>query len=349
MKVLGQLASMWRYADALPLAGAEHRVSLGEGWTPLIDAPRSAEALGCARLLIKDEGQNPTGTFKDRSASYSVSRLRERGARGIVLHSTGNAGAAFATYAARAGIKCVAVVPKDVLDANLLQLRLAGAEILPLDDWSRAGFIAAEYAQRLGYTDMSANRTPDRRQGKKTLGYEIAEQLDWQLPDVVVCPTGGGTAALALHGAFDDLLALGLAHGPRPQLIISQYAGCAPLAEAHAHGRATMMPWARIETPRGGMRTPSPALGAELLAAVAGAYAIDPEVALTAADAIARADGILIGLEAGTALAAAARALDRGDISRRSNIVVINTATALKSEAFTVERTSAPKMQPAET
>jgi threonine synthase len=346
MKIHAHIASMWRYADALPLDDTTHCVTLGEGWTPLIDAPRFAQALGCERLLVKDEGQNPTGTFKDRSASLTISRLREGGTAGIVLHSTGNASAAFAIYAARAGLECAAFVPSDLLDANVAQMRLAGADIHKLDDWSRASAMASAYADRSGYLNVSAGRTPYRIQGKMTLGYEIAEQLDWRLPDAIICPTGGGTGVLALQSAFDALLARGLAHGPRPRLFISQYEGCAPLVEAHRNGRATTVPWARIDTPRGGMRTASPSAGEQVLAVISGggAYAVSAPAALGAARAIARADGILVGLEGGTALAAVRAALDCGNLSSHSTIVVINTGTALKSDpALTIEQVTAPK------
>jgi len=334
MKVDTSLGSLWRYAAALPAEQPDRRVTLDEGWTPLVDAPRTASALGCRRLLIKDEGRNPTGSFKDRSAAVTVSCLRERGATGVVLSSTGNAGAAFAVYAARAGIGCVAIVPEDVLEANAAQIRHAGAELRIHKDWTTAPMLAAEMAGRLGYEDVSAARTNLRIEGKKTLGFEIAEQLGWVFPNAVVCPTGGGTGILALQAAFRQLSETGRARGPLPRLFASQYDGCAPIAAAHRDGRRTPLPWGEVTTPRGGMRTPLPASGALVLAAIAdgGAHAVSAGAAFGAAAAASSRDGIPVGPEGGTALAALAAALASGEIGSQSCVVAVNTATPLKAD-----------------
>jgi threonine synthase len=328
------VGSLWRYAAALPVDQPDRRVTLNEGWTPLVDAPRTALALGCARLLVKDEGRNPTGSFKDRSASVTVSHWYERGARGLVLSSTGNAGAAFAVYAARAGMGCVSIVPADVLEANAMQIRHAGAELRALEDWSAAPALAARLASDLGYKDVSASRTTLRIEGKKTLGYEIAEQLGWVFPDAVVCPTGGGTGILALQRAFQDLRDLGRVRGVIPRLFASQYDGCAPIAAAYREGRSTILPWGYITTPRGGMRTPYPVSGEAVLAAIAtgGAHAANAHEAFAAAVSIAQQDGIAVGPEGGTALVTVAVALAKGELNPQARIVVINTATPLKAD-----------------
>ncbi len=328
------ITSMWRYAAMLPAEQPADRVTLGEGWTPLLDAPRTAAALGCARLLVKDEGRNPTGSFKDRSASLTVSRLREAGARGVVLSSTGNAGAAFAVYAARAGMGCVAIVPADALEQNVMQIRHAGADLLMLDPWRDAPARASALAEARSYVDVSAARTTLRIEGKKTLGYEIAEQLGWRFPDVVICPTGGGTGILALQRAFEDLRAADRVAGPLPRLFASQYDGCAPIAAAHRLGHATVTPWAGMDTPRGGMRTAAPASGTQVLAAIVqgGAHAISPGAAFAAAVSIMQRDGVAAGPEGGTAIAAAAAALANGEIAQHATIVIINTATPLKAD-----------------
>jgi len=334
MKVNSSLRSLWRYAAMLPAEHPDRCVTLDEGWTPLVDAPRTALALGCRRLLIKDEGRNPTGSFKDRSASVTVSCLRERGARGLVLSSTGNAGAAFAAYAARAGIACVSIVPADVLDANVVQIRYAGAELRILEDWSAAPALAADLAGELAYEDVSAARTNLRIEGKKTLGYEIVEQLDWVFPDVVVCPTGGGTGILALHRAFEELNDRCSVRGSLPRLFASQYDGCAPIVAAHRGGHSTVRPWGTVTTPRGGMRTAAPASGELVLAAITngGAYAVSASAAFAAAAGASRQDGIPVGPEGGTALATVSAALACGDIDPHTSIVVINTATPLKAD-----------------
>ena len=341
MNVRDDIPSMWRYIDALALDNEASRVTMGEGWTPLLAAPATAESIGCKTLLVKDESQNPTGTFKDRSASYTISCLKDRGVSGIVLNSTGNAASAFAVYAARAGMRCVSIVPEDMLEGNLLQARLAGAEVHALGDWSRAHALSREMAQQLDLVDVSAGQTSSRSQAKKTLGYEIAEQLGWALPDVLVCPTGGGTAILAIERAFQDLIDAGSVSGVMPRLIVSQYAGCAPIARAHAQGRETTQPWPDIDTPRGGMRTASPGLGEHVLAVISrggGAYAIEPSDAFEAVSGMARSDGIALGLESGTGLAAAASAIKAGVISASDSIVILNTSTILKSDPIHVPR-----------
>jgi threonine synthase len=334
MRVDATISSMWRYEDVLSSSPVSHRVTMGEGWTPLIDAPRTAERFGCARLMIKDESQNPTGSFKDRSASYTISCLLQGGTKGVVLNSTGNASAAFAAYASRAGMQCVCLIPRDALEANILQIQLAGAELLMVEDWESVGKMSDDLANARGFKNISANRTPFRVIGKATLGYEIVEQLGWQFPDYVVCPTGGGTALLAFRQAFDRLKENGDAKGELPKLIISQYEGCSPIVAAFRAGRSTVQPWGRIDTPRGGMRTPSPPLAPAVLDAIStgGAYALSPNAAKLAVQRLAKDDGVQIGLESGTALAAIEAGLSRGEIAPHSLIVVVNSVTALKSD-----------------
>ncbi len=305
-----------------------------EGWTPLLDAPRTAARIGCRRLLIKDESQNPTGSFKDRSASYTISHLRQEGAVGVVLNSTGNASAAFAAYAARASLPCVCVVPRDVLYANVLQIQLAGAELVLLDDWTDASRLSDEIAQVRGFQNVSASRTPHRIIGKMTIGYEIVEQLDGRFPDYVVCPTGGGTALLALKRAFEGIKLRGEVDGDVPRLVISQYEGCSPLVEAFRSGLSNVKPWPRIDTPRGGMRTPAPTMAPAVLDAISqgGAYAINPMQARKAVREMSSTDGVCLGLEAGTALAAVELGLKWEEIAADACIVIINSASVLKSE-----------------
>lgn len=331
MNLIHQDNSMWRYADLFSDVERACRVSLGEGFTPVLDAPNLASSLGCKRLAIKDESQNPTGTFKDRSASYTVTKMVQEGARGIVLQSTGNAAASFAVYAARAGIPCHTIVPTDVLDINVEQILRVGAELTSLEDWGRASQFCADLAKETGYTNVSAANTPYRAHAKRSLGYEIFEQCGTDLPDAIFCPTGGGLALLSLKSALDSLL---VSDAPieTPRLFASQFAGCAPIARAYAEGAKHVTPWDVIDTPRGGMRTPSPSLGDRVLDAVkrGGAFAVSPQDASRLALKAARDDGLLVGLECGTALAAVELALNRGLLGGDTSIMVINTAGPFK-------------------
>ncbi|OZI53623.1 pyridoxal-phosphate dependent enzyme [Bordetella genomosp. 5] len=334
--------SMWRYASHLPLDNPAARVSLGEGWTPLLPAERYARAVGCREVWIKDESQNPTGTFKDRSAAYTISWLKERGCTGVVLNSTGNASAAFAVYAARAGMSCVAIVPADVLTENLLQMHLAGAEVHVLDDWSRARERTKALATERGLTDVSADCTPTREQAKQTVGLEIVEQLG-RFPDAFFCPTGGGIALLAVRRAFEWLAANDQTLGKPPRLFASQFAGCAPIAKAFKEGSRLIAPWGAIDTPRGGMRTPNPRRGTEVLDAVAlgGASACEPSDAVHAARLLAKEDGILVGIETGSALAALHGAVAKGQLDASSTVVILSTTTPLKSDPAVLRRSAA--------
>ncbi|WP_372387355.1 pyridoxal-phosphate dependent enzyme [Xanthomonas axonopodis] len=344
MKAQSTDMSMWRYATQLPLADPASRVSLGEGWTPLLPAERFAREIGCHKVWIKDESQNPTGTFKDRSAAYTISWLKERGCKGVVLNSTGNASAAFAVYAARAGIPCLAIVPADVLTENLLQMHLAGAEVHVLDDWSQARSQTKAMATERGFTDVSADCTPTREQAKQTVGLEIVEQLG-RFPDAFFCPTGGGIALLAVRRAFEWLASTGGVPGKPPRLFASQFAGCSPIAKAFEDGSGLIVPWDVIDTPRGGMRTPNPRRGAEVLDAVAqgGAYAVEPADAAQAARLLARDDGILVGVETGSALVALRRAVEKGLLGSDSTVVILSTTTPLKSDPAVLKRSAIAK------
>lgn len=331
MNIIERETSMWRYGDLFSEVERVYRVSLGEGFTPILDAPRLAASLGCKRLVIKDESQNPTGSFKDRSASYTVTKVVREGARGIVLQSTGNAAASFAVYAARAGIACHTIVPTDVLDVNVEQILRVGATLTKLDDWSRAPSLCAEVARDSGFTNVSAANTPHRAHAKQSLGFEIVEQSGAAVPDAVFCPTGGGLALLSMAKAFEALM-LPSGDVALPRLFACQYSGCAPIARAYAQGDSDVTPWGVIDTPRGGMRTPSPVLGARVLDATGrgGAFAIAPQDAARLSLKAARDDGLLVGLECGVALAALEVALKQGVLERDLSVMVINTAGPFK-------------------
>jgi threonine synthase len=262
-------ATMWRYHELLPIREPEHIQGLGEGMTPLLQAPRLApQGLEHARLLIKDEGQNPTGSFKARGMAAAVSRAVELGAQGMVTPTAGNAGAAMASYAARAGLPAYVVAPEDAPQACIQQARLYGAEVKLIPGLiSDAGRIAAEIAQERGWFNVATLREPYRAEGKKTMGLELAEQLGWRLPDAIIYPAGGGTGLIGMWKAFAELRTLGwLQTTHLPKMILVQAEGCAPLVRAFQEGKDEAEAWKAEDahTEAAGLRVPS-AIGDRLL------------------------------------------------------------------------------------
>jgi len=254
---------MWRYWELLPVRSAANVVSLGEGLTPLVEVRRdTARALGLERgsVLLKDEGQNPTASFKARGLSAAVSRARELGARSIALPSAGNAGSAAAAYAAAAGLQAHVAMPRDVPEANRVEARMYGAEVTLVDGLiSDAGRLIREQAPRNGWFDVSTLKEPYRQEGKKTMGIELAEQGGWGeacLPDVIVYPTGGGTGIVGMRKAFDELEAVGWIGSKRPSMVVVQAEGCAPIVRAFQSGQRYAQPWENASTSAAGLRVP---------------------------------------------------------------------------------------------
>jgi threonine synthase len=330
-------SSLWRYAPMLPVTDPLNAISLGEGWTPLIELKMLGRALGCEQLFLKDEGRNPSGTFKDRGASVAVSRLRELGVGTVVLNSSGNAGAAWALYTARAAIRCVNLLPADVLPASLQQSVLAGAETLLLDGpWQAAGGMVSEAANAHGWFNCNTLKEPYRLEGKKTMGYEICEQLGWELPDVVIYPTGGALGAIAIFKAFAELKQLGWVDPARtPRLIVTQYEGCAPIVKAFQEGRERAETWGEPHVLPGGLKSPAPPgdkAVLRILRATGGtAIAVSTQQALACVTELARAEGIFACPEAATVLAGLRIALARGEVKAMERIVLMNTGSGLKS------------------
>ncbi len=327
-------ASLWRYAPLLP-ADPQNAVTLSEGWTPLLPAPRLARSLGMSRLLIKDEGRNPSGTFKDRGASVAVSRYRELGVNTVAHNSSGNAGGSWSLYAARAGITCVNVLPTDALPASRQHCRAGGQPVFLLDNWHIGGRLIEEACQREGWLNICTLREPYRLEGKKTMGLEIAEQLGWRMPDAVVYPMGGGLGALAIYKAFEELLALGWINGRLPRLYITQYDGCAPLVRAWEEGASECMPWGAIEIPPGGLKSPNPPGGSAILELLrehgGGALTVSAVEAFAAVDEMTSAEGIFPCPESATTLAGLRKARERGWIGADDEVVLICTGSGLKS------------------
>ncbi len=255
---------MWRYWELLPVRDPRHLISLGEGLTPLVEiSSRAARTLGMERgqILLKDEGQNPTASFKARGLSAAVSRARELGARGIALPSAGNAGAAAAAYAAAGGLEAFVAMPRDVPELNRLEAEVYGARITLVDGLiSDAGRLVREQAPAHGWFDVSTLREPYRQEGKKTMGLELAEQGGWGeacLPEVIVYPTGGGTGIVGMWKAFEELETLGWIGARRPKMVSVQAAGCAPIVRAFERGERFAEPWADAHTSAAGLRVPS--------------------------------------------------------------------------------------------
>ena len=330
-------SSLWRYADLLPIDEPEHAVTLGEGWTPILPMPRLGEALGCTRLSAKDEGRNPSGTFKDRGASVAVTRLRELGVSTVVHNSSGNAGGAWALYSARAGLRCVNLLPTDVMAASLRQSTLSGADtVLFQGPWQEAGSAVTKAARENGWFNAGTLKEPHRLEGKKTMGLEIAEQFSWRLPDAIVYPTGGGLGIIAIYKAFKELQALGwVDSGPLPKLVVTQYEGCAPIVRAFAAGADHADVWTDLDVLPGGLKSPGPPGDRAVLALLretgGSAISVSSEEAVAATTKTAQLEGLLPCPEAGTTVAGLERALERRLVARDANIVLMLTGSGLKS------------------
>ncbi len=330
-------ASLWRYGPLLPVADIANAVTLGEGWTPLHRVDRLAQKIGCGELWVKNEGMCPTGSFKDRGAAVALSRYRELGVRNVVLNSSGNAGGAFSLYAARAGMRCVSILPTDVQPSCSKQCGLAdaGGFVLAAERWHTAGGIVAELAERHDWFNVGTMKEPFRTEGKKTMGYEIAEQLGWELPDVIVYPVGGGTGAVAIWKGIEELVALGWVSGRTPRILVTQYEGCAPIVKAHAEGRDECEPWGEIDILPGGLKSPAPPAGKQILRLIreteGGAVAVSTAEALEAVADLASLEGIFACPEAASTLAGLKRALRSGLVRPDERVVLVNTGSGLKS------------------
>ena len=325
---------LWRYAELLPVAERAGRVSLGEGATPLLPLEWLSSELD-ALIWLKDEGLNPTGTFKARGAAVGVSRARELGARAIALPTAGNAGAAWAAYGARAGIPVVVAMPRDAPPLTQQEVRLYGAHLHLVEGLiSDAGAWIAQGLQSEGWYDASTFKEPYRVEGKKTLGLEIAEQLGWQPPDVILYPTGGGVGLIGLWKAFQELAALGwLAPDARqPRLVVVQAAGCAPVARAWGAGEQTTTFWDGAETVAAGLRVPGPLAGSLILRALrethGTALAVDDAEIRSALGELARG-GLWVAPEGAALLPAVRRLRADGWIQSGERVVLLNTGTGL--------------------
>ena len=326
---------MWRYAPLLPVNGTDHFVALGEGATPMIDAPAIAKAVGVRRVWIKEEGLNPTGSFKARGMSAAVTRARALGVKGLSVPTAGNAGAALAAYGAEARLPVRVFAPRETPGAILSTIRAFGAELVLVEGHiGDAGKAARAFAAESGFFDMSTLREPYRIEGKKTMGIEVAEQFDWKrLPTHIVYPTGGGTGLIGMWKVFRELRDLGWL--PRdvalPKMIVAQAAGCAPIVRAHREHADRATPWENPVTHAAGLRVPGPLGDRLILRALkdsgGDAVAIGEDEIRAGTAWVARETGIDAAPEGGCAVAVLREMARDGRIGKDADVVVFNTGS----------------------
>jgi threonine synthase len=325
---------IWRYRELLPSQDPDRAVTLGEGSTPLLPSIWGRKH-GIRQLWIKDEGLNPTGTFKARGAAVAVTRLQELGVKRLTMSSSGNAGDAWAAYCRRAGIEATIFLPADAPLATLTEALLTGESVYTFEGHNaRGGKLAKAYAEAHQVFCPNTFQEPYRVEGKKTMGIELAEQLDWRMPDVVVYPIGGGVGLIGIWKALCELREVGWVTGSLPRFIVAQYDGCAPVAKAFEQGDRECEMWGDISTLPGGLRAPKPLadfLVLQILRETNGsAIAVSGEEALAAVGDVMKSDGLFMCPEAGTAIVALTRLINRGVVGPEERIVLVNTGSGLK-------------------
>jgi threonine synthase len=331
----GRRSDLWRYREILPVEDENHIVSLGEGWTPLLKARRLGEAVGIQNLLIKDESQNPTQSFKARGMTTAVSMALELGAKKLAVPSAGNAAGALAAYAARAGLEAHIFMPADTPTANIIECRATGARVQLIDGLiTDCGAEVARRKEAEGWFDVSTLKEPYRVEGKKTLGYELAEQLDWNLPDVIIYPTGGGTGLIGMWKAFDEMETLGWIGSIRPRMISVQAAGCAPIVKAFDDGKRFADEFPNASTAASGLRVPKAIGDFMILDAVrasgGAAIAVTDEELLEAAVEIGSLEGLFVAPEGAACLPALRKLMNDGHVEKDEVVVLFNTGAGVK-------------------
>ena len=325
----------WRYREMLPVRRSENVVNLGEVMTPLIDAANSAKKLGSAALIVKDEGRLPTGSFKARGLALAVSMAKELGIRRMAMPTNGNAGSALAAYCSRAGMESYVFCPDDTPPVNVREIALQGAKTFLVNGLiNDCGRIVGEGKDRMGWFDTSTLKEPYRIEGKKTMGLELAEQLGWTVPDVILYPTGGGTGLIGMWKAFAELEAIGFIGSKRPRMVAVQASGCAPIVKAYDEGVEHAPLWQNAHTVAAGIRVPVAVGDFLILRAVREskgfAIAVDDDAIVAALAEMAADDGILLCPEGAATYAAYRQALADGRIDRGERAVLFNCATGLK-------------------
>ncbi|MEM8534038.1 MAG: threonine synthase [Chloroflexota bacterium] len=327
--------TLWRYEEVLPVRDDRAVIDLGEGWTPLIQTARLGEHVGCLRTYVKDEGLNPTGSFKARGLSVAVSRAYELGATSIAIPSAGNAAGAMSAYAAAVGLPAYVFMPADVPLAFRAECEALGAHVTLVDGLiNDCGAKVREGAIEHGWFDVSTLKEPYRIEGKKTMGYELAEQLNWTLPDVIIYPTGGGTGLVGMWKAFDEMEQMGLIGSQRPRMVTVQSEGCAPMVKAFHAGQDYAELWPNARTVADGLRVPVAVGDFLILRALresnGTALAVSDEVMMEYTNVLGAMTGIFAAPEGGACLAAQVQLLKDGWIAPDESVVLFNTGTGAK-------------------
>jgi threonine synthase len=335
---------LWRYREVLPVEEDDNIISLGEGWTPLLRAKRLSRRVGIQDLFIKDESQNPTQSFKARGMATAVSMAKELGVKKLAVPSAGNAAGALAAYAARAGLKAYIFMPHDTPRANVVECEQTGAHVTLMDGLiTDCGAEVARRKEKEGWFDVSTLKEPYRVEGKKTLGYELAEQMEWRLPDVIIYPTGGGTGLIGMWKAFDEMQRMGWIGPKRPRMVTVQAEGCAPIVRAFEEGNRFADEFPNAETTASGLRVPK-AIGDFLIldalrASGGTAIAVSDEELIAATREIGATEGVFCAPEGAACLPALRKLLESGEIHKHECVVMFNTGSGVKyMEAFTSDR-----------
>lgn len=326
---------LWRYHELLPVSSSESVVSFGEGMTPVIPLPEMGREIGLSKLFMKDEGLLPTGTFKARGAAVGISKAKELGVTKVAMPTNGNAGAAWATYAARAGMESLIVMPVDAPEITRAECAISGANLFLVDGLiGDAGAIAAEAVAKRDYMDVATLKEPYRLEGKKTMGLELFEQLGWRVPDVIFYPTGGGVGLIGIYKALLECIKMGWLDEKIPRLVAVQASGCAPIVKAWEAGEKVSEPWKDASTIAFGITVPK-ALGDFLIldalyASQGCAVAVSDDEILEAQAKLARLDGAFICPEGASCFAAAEKLVESGWLSDTDEVVVFNTGLGIK-------------------
>ena len=328
-------SNMWRFSELLPVNDPANVITLGEGGTPLLAAQRLGESLGMGHLFIKEEGLNPTGTFKARGISAAVSKAQELGAKGFTMPSAGNAAGAAATYCARGGSELKVFMPKDAPDANKKECILASAELNLVEGLiNDAGRKAAAVAEEQDLFDLSTLKEPYRAEGKKTMGLEIAMQLGWKMPDAIIYPTGGGTGMIGMHKGFKELLELGWVEGKPPKFFAVQASGCQPVVKAYQEGKDATELWENAKTLADGLRVPHPFADYLILQSLretgGAALAVEDHEMVEGMYELAATEGVIACPEGAATLVGLKRLIEDGHIEPGMSVILLNTGSGYK-------------------